>query len=97
VTAAPFVSEKKIIGLNVLGGWNLPSLSLKINLSPKKYHFSIIAEQFKIGPEFLEEFATLSNKFKFIFIWKIKSLKIYLKFKILNSKFYNVGFFTSSL
>ncbi|AWW49197.1 hypothetical protein [Polynucleobacter paneuropaeus] len=68
VTAAPFVSEKKIIGLNVLGGWNLPSLSLKINLFPKKYHFSIIAEQFKIGPEFLEEFATLSNKFKFIFI-----------------------------
>lgn len=68
VTAAPFISEKKIIELDVLGGWNLPPLLLKNNHSPKKYHFAIIAEQFKISFEFLNNFSILSHNFKFIFV-----------------------------
>ena len=95
VTVAPFISEKKIIELDSLGGWDLPPLVLKINKSRKKYHFCIIAEQFKIGPEFLKEFSVLSHNFKFIFIGTKYPYFLVDKLKIYGWNLKNVSFNTA--
>jgi hypothetical protein len=92
VNIAPIVTEKKIIYLDVLGGWDLPPITYQINKFSKSYHFSIIAEQFKIGQEFLEGFSYLSFKFKFIFIGMKHERFLIIKLKAYGWNLSNIFF-----